>query len=99
MTQKKTDLAGTKSVGEEIYFQVNYIMRNGGIKMNFATFPGEKFDNWKMRLPEEEQPIMADWRGNDVFEGDLIYLIGSDVVLKEDIENYIESEFGPATEV
>lgn len=31
--KKKTDLAGTKSVGEEIYFQVNYIMRNGGIKM------------------------------------------------------------------
>lgn len=61
-------------------------------------FPSAAFDRWKTTPPEEEEPIMVDWNGNDVFEGDLIYLIGSDVVLKEDIENYIETEFGPATE-
>lgn len=66
--------------------------------MEFADFPDAAFDRWKTTLPDEEQPIAQDWHGNDVFEGDLIYTIGSDVVLKEDLENYIESEFGPATE-
>lgn len=43
-TQKKTDSAGTKSARNEIFLYANYIMRNEGMKMEFADFPDAAFD-------------------------------------------------------
>ncbi|MCI1903872.1 MAG: hypothetical protein LKJ03_07300 [Enterococcaceae bacterium] len=66
--------------------------------MNFATFSGEKFDNWKMRLPEEDELKGHDWRGEEIYEGDLVREINGELIKVNDIEEYLDSEFGPSFE-
>ncbi|TYU88948.1 hypothetical protein FZX01_05415 [Listeria monocytogenes] len=48
--------------------------------------------------PEELTPVTEDWQGNEIYAGELIYVIGTDVVLKEELEEYIETTIGKAVE-
>lgn len=48
--------------------------------------------------PEEPEPVVKDWRGNEIYAGELVYIIGVDVVLKEELEEYIETTIGKAVE-
>lgn len=61
-------------------------------------FPSAAFDRWKTVPPEEEEPIMVDWRGGYVEKGDLIYVIEGNAVMKDDLEEYIETVYGPSFE-
>lgn len=61
-------------------------------------FPSAAFDRWKTTPPEEEEPITTDWRGGYVEKGDLIYVIEGNVVMKDDLEEYIETVYGGAEE-
>lgn len=62
--------------------------------MEFTDFPDAAFDRWKTTLPDEEnEPLTTDWRGDYVGKDDPHYTIGGDVVLKDDLECYVISEF------
>lgn len=53
--------------------------------------------NWLLD-PPEVKPVSKDWQGGDIYKGDSIYIIESDIVLKDDLENYIETLHGKAQE-
>ncbi|PZL78208.1 hypothetical protein CI088_00100 [Enterococcus plantarum] len=47
-------------------------------------------------LSSKNKPIGIDWRGGEVLEGDRGLLIDGDIVLENDIQNYIEAKYGKA---
>ncbi|UDE95705.1 hypothetical protein LHA31_02705 [Carnobacterium viridans] len=51
--------------------------------------------------PPEDRPIAFDWNQSEIYPGDEVYTIMEEtgkvvLVLKEDLENYIENQFGEA---
>lgn len=51
--------------------------------------------------PPEDKPIAFDWQESEIYPGDEAYTIMEEtgkvvLVLKEDLENYIENQFGEA---
>lgn len=45
---------------------------------------------------EEENPVAFDWQDGEIYAGDEYYQIGDDLVLKDDLKEYIESVYGKA---
>lgn len=45
---------------------------------------------------EEEKPVAFDWQDGEIYAGDEYYQIGDDLVLKDDLKEYIESVYGKA---
>lgn len=64
----------------------------------FTLQEANAYDRWKTEPPDEPEPVGKDWRGNEIYAGELIYIIGVDVVLKEELEEYIETTIGKAVE-
>jgi len=51
--------------------------------------------------PKEDKPIAFDWQESEIYPGDEVFTIMEEtgrvvLVLKEDLENYIENQFGEA---
>lgn len=51
--------------------------------------------------PPEDKPIAFDWQESEIYPGDEVYTIMEEtgkvvLVLKEDLENYVENQFGEA---
>lgn len=49
--------------------------------------------------PPEDKPIAFDWQESEIYPGDEVYEITENngqvvLVLKDDLENYIETQFG-----
>ena len=49
--------------------------------------------------PPEDKPIAFDWQESEIYPGDEVFTITETtgkvvLVLKEDLENYIENQFG-----
>lgn len=49
--------------------------------------------------PKEDKPIAYDWTQSEIYQGDEVYQIGTDLVLKDDIANYIDVQYGEAKEM
>lgn len=45
---------------------------------------------------EEEKPVAFDWQDGEIYAGDEYYQIDDDLVLKDDLKEYIESVYGKA---
>lgn len=54
-----------------------------------------------MLEPPENNPVAFDWQESEIYSGDEVFTIMEEtgkvvLVLKDDLENYIENQFGEA---
>lgn len=49
--------------------------------------------------PPEDRPIAFDWNQSEIYPGDEVYQIGTELVLKDDIHSYIETQYGKSEEM
>lgn len=49
----------------------------------------EGYDDWKLSGPEERRPIMYDWQGEAIYEGDEYYDTPYGKVLATELDDYL----------
>ncbi|WP_407372354.1 hypothetical protein [Carnobacterium sp.] len=54
-----------------------------------------------MLEPPENKPVAFDWQESEIYSGDEVFTVTENtgkvvLVLKDDLENYIENQFGEA---
>lgn len=49
-------------------------------------------------LIEQEQvkPVAFDWQGGEIYPGDSYFNINNDIVLEDDLKEYVEAQIGKA---
>ena len=66
--------------------------------MSFSELPQSLLE------PKQDKPIAYDWNQSEIYAGDEVYEITDTsgqavLVLKDDLENYIETQFGKSEEM
>lgn len=50
-------------------------------------------------LPDENEFIGLDWKEQELYKGDEVYYTDSGYVLKEDVQEFMEAEYGNIIEL
>lgn len=74
-------------------------MRHKAKKINYKNqgdYTMNPFDSLGARQlpPDEPDPISFDWRGNPLYQGDLVYSIDDQFIHEDDLLEYCKSKLG-----